>query len=162
MRHRGTSKETIMNVAAKLGMLVLAATPLIGLADDQPKLSCKDVTYSKEFLTHYPKAGAACREVVMKDGEKWVRFDADVSKVQGDEVSADIRDKYNNTVSTLTVKAAADARVMVSGKETKYSSLAAGDHLTIWMPESKLGFYAKPGASEAEKLSVVKRTEPER
>jgi hypothetical protein len=151
-----------MNAGAKLATLVLAVTPLVGLADDQSKLSCKDVTYSEEFLAHYPKAGAACREVKMKDGQKWVRFQADVTKVKGDEVTANIVDKYSNTVSTLTVKAAADARVMVNGKDTKYSQLAEGDKLDVWLPESKLGFYAAPGASNVQKLAVVSRTEAER
>jgi hypothetical protein len=155
-------EETTMNAGAKLAMLVLAVTPAAGLADDQSKLSCKDVTYSEEFLAHYPKAGAACREVTMKDGEKWVRFEADVTKVKGDQVTANIVDNYNNTVSTLTVKAAADARVMVDGKETKYSQLVKGDKLDVWLPESKLGFYATPGASNVQKLAVVSRTEAER
>lgn len=50
-----------MNAQVKLAAGLVVVMPLIGFADDQPKLSCtKDIVYSQEFLAHYPKAGAAC------------------------------------------------------------------------------------------------------
>ncbi len=68
-----------MNAAVKLVAVVFVATPLVGFAQDEVKLSCiKDIVFSQEFLANYPKAGAACREVVMRDGAKWARFDANV------------------------------------------------------------------------------------
>jgi hypothetical protein len=152
-----------MNAGVKLGVLALVTAPLVGLAEDQPKLSCKDFTYSQEFLAQYPKAGAACREVIMKDGQKWVRFEADIKKVNGNEATGDIIDNHGNTVSTLTVEAAADTRVSMSnGAKKKFSQLQAGNKLMVWLPESKVGFYAAPGASDMDKLAVVKRTEAPR
>ncbi len=75
-----------MNARMKLAVFALTAIPLVGAAADQPKLSCiKDITFSQEFLERYPKAGAACHEVVMKDGQKWARFDANVVKVKGNQ-----------------------------------------------------------------------------
>jgi hypothetical protein len=152
-----------MNAGVKLGVLALITAPIAGLAEDQPKLSCKDFTYSQEFLAQYPKAGAACREVIMKDGQKWVRFETDIKKVNGNQATADVIDNHGNTVSTLTVEAAADTRVSTSkGAEKKFSQLKAGNKLMVWLPESKVGFYAAPGASDMEKLAVVKRTEAQR
>ena len=152
-----------MNVGVKLLALALAGTPLIAAAQDEPKdaqkLSCvKDVVYSQEFMKRYPKAGAACREVVEKDGHKWARFDADVVKVKGTQVTANFKDNYNQPVGTLTFNASPDARVLVEGREVKYSTLREGDTLSFWMPESRMGFYARPGASEDAKLAVVSNT----
>lgn len=135
---------------------VLAVTPMIGLAQGQPKLSCiKDVVYSQEFLAHYPKAGAACREVVQKNGEKWVRFDADVVRVRRNRVTADFIDKFGHSVGMLTIEASPDARVLVNGRKMRYSTLGRGDKLSFWMPESRVGFYAAPGALQSTRLAVV-------
>jgi len=142
--------------AVSLVATVLAATPMIGMAQSQPRLSCvKDVVYSQEFLARYPKAGAACRQVVMKDGQKWVRFDANVVKVSGRRVTADFIDKYGHSVGVLTVQASPDARVLMRGRKVRYSKLARGDRLSFWMPESRVGFYAAPGALHSTQLAVV-------
>jgi hypothetical protein len=154
-----------MKSLAKIFAAVLvAAVPLVGFGDDeskdQPKLSCiKDITFSPEFLAKYPAAGAACREVVMKNGEKWARFDANVVKVKGNEVTADFIDNYGQTISTLTFVASADARVIEDGKQVKFSSLEPGHKLTFYVPESRVGFYAAPGSAQGTtKLAVVSET----
>ena len=148
-----------MNARMSLMLGVLVATPFVAVAADAPTMSClKDIVYSQEFLARYPKAGAACREVVMKDGTKWARFDADVVAVKKDQVTANFIDEYKQSVATLTFAAAPDARVKVEGKDVKYSSLKPGDTLSFWMPESRVGFYASPGAAENTKLAVVSDT----
>jgi hypothetical protein len=145
-----------MKAVLKLSLIVLVGAPLAVLADEAPKLSCiKDITYSQEFLSRYPKAGAACREVVMKDGKKWVRFDADVADVRGNQVTANFVDQYKQSVATLTFSAAPEARLTIDGKEAKFSELQSGDTISVWMPESRMGFYAKPGSLEMSKFAVV-------
>lgn len=145
-----------MNVAVKLAAVAFVGMPVVGMAQNESGLSCiKDVVYSQEFLARYPNAGAACREVVMKDGQKWARFDADVVRVRGNQVTADFIDNHKRSVGTLTFNAAPEARVMVDGREKRFSTLRSGDILSFWMPESRMGFYAEPGASEVEKLAVV-------
>lgn len=135
---------------------LLAAAPMIAPAQSQTRMSCiKDVVYSQEFLARYPKAGAACRQVVQKDGQKWVRFDADVVKVRRRRVTADFIDKFGHSVGTLTFQASPDARVLVNGRKMRYSSLRRGDKLSFWMPESRIGFYAAPGTLESTQLAVV-------
>ena len=113
-----------MNVISKLAITLLVGTPLVGIADEPTKLSCiKDVKFSEEFLAKYPKAPEACQEAVMKNGEKWARFDAQVAKVEGDKVTANFMDDYHNVVSKVTINASPDARVDVGGTKTKFSSL---------------------------------------
>jgi hypothetical protein len=135
---------------------ILAATPMVALAQTPSTLTCiHDITYSQEFLTRYPKAGAACREVVLKDGQKWVRFEADVVKKSGRRVTVDFIDKFGNSVGVMTIQASPAARVLVDGHELRYSLLRRGDKLSFWMPESRVGFYAAPGASASTQLAVV-------
>jgi hypothetical protein len=142
-----------------LSVFLLVIAPLIGIAAE-PKLNCvKDITYNAKFLQQYPNAPAACREVIMKNGQKWARFEADVVKVKGEDVTAHVLDAYENTIATVTFKASPDARVTVDGSPTKYSSLQTGQKLTFWVPDAVEGFYAAPDATKATKLAIVQRSD---
>jgi len=152
-----------MNTATKALLAVWLATPLLSVADDQPKLSCiKDISYNQAFLTRYPNAAAACREVVMRDGEMWARFDADVVAVNGNQITADFMDPYENAVGTVTFTASEEARLTVNGKEEKFADVRKGDSLTFWMPAKRLSFYATPVTSASNQFALVDRTTKER
>jgi hypothetical protein len=149
-----------MKTAAILTALLLVPVPLVSVATDQPKLNCvKDITYNPKFLQDYPNAPAACREVIIKDGQKWARFEANVVKVNGKNVTAEVMDAYNNTISTVTFTSTSPKeRVLVDGSPTTYSSLQKGQTLTFWVPDHVMGLYATPTASQATKLAVIERS----
>ena len=150
----------MMNAPVKLALILLTAIPAVVLAEaqDPPKLSCiKDVVYSQEFLKEYPNAPKSCREVVLKDGEKWLRFVGEVVGVKGNEVTVSMKNVADDSLGELTFAPAADARLTVNGKEKKYSSLRRGDALDFWVPESRMGFYAEPGKATMQELPIVKR-----
>jgi hypothetical protein len=148
-----------MNTKTTLAVIALALAPLAAFADEPAKMSCLDgIVFSQEFLQKYPNAPRACREVVVKDGKKYARFDATVVDVKKDAVTADFMDTYNQKVTTVTFTTTPDARVQMEGNEVKVSDLKTGDTLSFWVPESRAGFYAAPGASEAKKLAVVSTT----
>ena len=138
-------------------LLALTAMPLVSAAADEPKLSClKDFTFSQDFLHRHPKAGAACREVMLKDGQKWARFDARVVGLKGNQVTVNFIDSADQPVETLTFTAPADARVLVNGQEMTYGALGKGDPLSFWVPESRAGFYAAPGAAKLTEIKVAR------
>jgi hypothetical protein len=167
-----THEEVAMR-AAKLSLVVLIALPLGTLAQNQQpqtksggggstleegqtSSSCiSSITFSQEFLSKYPQAGGACREVKVENGQKWARFDADVVRVRGNRVTANFVDRSNRNLGTITFDAASDARVEINGRQSRFSSLRQGDKMSFWMPETSVGFYAEPGASESTKLAVV-------
>lgn len=129
------------------------------LEEGQTSTSCiSNITFSHEFLTRYPRAGAACREVKVENGMKWARFDADVVRVRRNRVTANFIDRHDQNVGTITFDASPDARVEINGQPMRFSHLKRGDKLSFWMPESRVGFYAVPGASESTKLAVVNTT----
>src|SRR5690606_32479604 len=43
--------------------------------------SCDEVTWSEEALEQYPNIASACREVMERDGEYFVRFEGEVRRV---------------------------------------------------------------------------------
>ena len=146
-----------MRTSVKLAIAVLIEIPLTGVAQEQPKLTCvNDITYSQEFLAKFPNAGAACNEVVMANGQKWVRFNAKVKQVEGNHLTVSFIDSHENPVSTLTFSFDPTARVTLEDNEQKAaSSLKKGEKLMVWMPESRLGFYAQPGAAESKHFALV-------
>jgi hypothetical protein len=137
-------------------VVLLAAMPIVGVAQEQPKLKCTDFVYSQQFLKTYPKAPAACREVIVKDGQKWVRFDANVTKVKGNDVTVNFLNEMRDTVLTLTFTAPPDATLDVSGQQVKYSALSGGQEISIWAPSSRIGFFAAPGSLNSGELKVIK------
>jgi hypothetical protein len=81
-------------------------------------------------------------------GEKWARFNAEVKKVEGDHLTLTFTDKQKRPVSTLTFAFDPEATVTTDKDESKEpSKLKEGDKLKVWMPESRIGLYAKPGES---------------
>jgi hypothetical protein len=153
--------EAIMKTKVNLLLAVLIGMPVVGLADDQ-KLSCiKDITFSQEFLATYPKAGAACNQVVMSNGEKWARFDATVKKMSPGHTNVDFVDKQGNKVANMTFSFDPAAQVEVDGKPKSASHLEEGDKLVLWMPESRFGFYAKPGKAESEHFKLASSSSTE-
>lgn len=153
-----------MNASFKLIALLLATTPLVCMAQnqDQAKLSCvKDITYNQEFVQRYPKVGAACREVAIKDGQKWVRFDAKIASIKKDQLTADFVNEMGGTVQTVVFQAKPDVRLKVNGSDAKLSSLKAGDAIEVWMPESRLGFYGNPQPQPSDKFTVVSVSTPQ-
>lgn len=133
------------------------------LEEGQTSSSCiSNITFSQDFLSRYPNAGAACREVKVENGHKWARFDADVVRVRRNRVTVNFVDRFDKKVSEITFDAARDARVDVNGRQKRFSTLKPGDKMSVWMPEERVGFYAEPGASETTKLAVVERTPVQR
>lgn len=150
-----------MKVRVTWTLVTLIAIPLVGAAADEPKLSClKDFTFSQDFLNRHPKAGAICREVVMKEGQKWARFDARVVELKGKQVTVDFVDGTEKPVETLSFNTSPEARVQVNGQEMTYGALGTGDRISIWVPESRAGFYAAPGATKLTEIKVARAEEP--
>jgi len=140
-----------------------SAPPQSRLEEGQTSRSCiSNITFSQEFLSRYPNAGGACREVKKEDGHKWARFDADVVRVRGNRVTANFVDRSDRSLGAITFDAAPEARVDVNGRRTRFSSLKAGDRLSFWMPEDRVGFYAQPKALDTTKLAVVGSAPTER
>lgn len=148
-----------MSSGMKLVLAVLAGAPLVGVAQEQPQptqLNCiKDVTYSHEFLAKYPKAPAACQEVVEANGQKWVRFNAKTRSAHDGQATFDFMNSYGNPVATLTFAFTPDAQVTVDGRPVMASSLKGGEEVVFWMPEKRFGFYAQAGAPESQKFRLV-------
>jgi len=147
-----------MKAALKLAGAILVGIPLTSVAQDQPKLNCvKDVSYSQEFLAKFPDAGSECQEVKMVQGEKWVRFNAEVKQNKDDHLTVDFLNKNEqHTGKPMTFAYTPDATLTLENKKVKPASdVKEGDKVVLWVPESRFGIYAQPGAAESKHFAVV-------
>jgi len=145
-----------MRSTVKVTAMVLLAVPLTGVAQQQ--LSCvKDMVYSQEFLAKYPRAPAACNELIVSQGEKWARFDAEVKNRQGLHLTVDFIDHQSRPVATMTFEFTPDATLTLSEKHAvkPVGYLHEGDKIVVWVPEKRFGFYAEPGAAESKHFALV-------
>jgi hypothetical protein len=147
-----------MKTTVKLTAAVLLGISLTGVAQGQPKLSCvKDVAYGKAFLAKFPDAGSACQEVKVVQGEKWVRFNAQVKQNENDHMTVDfLNTKQEHTSNPMTFVYTPDATLTLEDKNVKAASaVKKGDTVMIWVPESRFGLYAQPGEVESKQFKLV-------
>jgi hypothetical protein len=150
---RHTMRTTVKPTAA-----VLLVIFLTGVAQAQPKLSCvKDVVYGKEFLSKFPDAGSSCQEVQVLRGEKWVRFDAQVKHNKDHHMTVDfLNTKGDHTGKPMTFAYTPDANLTLENKDVKAATaVEEGDKVMLWVPESRFGLYAQPGAVESKQFKLV-------
>ncbi len=129
----------------KLVTTALFACPLIlasvsvTAAVDAPKESCAGIRWNPAFLQDYPKAAAACREVTVKDGVKFAKFNGKVSKVDDRWVDVEISDVMDIPISTVAFQVGVGGQVTMNDKVEKVKDLKVGDVLTFWVQEGEFG-----------------------
>jgi hypothetical protein len=151
-------KEGAMNAAVKLTAAILIGTTVSVAAQGQAKLNCvKDVTYNKEFLAKFPDAGSVCQEVKVVNGQKWVRFNAEVKHNKDNHITVDfLNQQQRHYGSPMTLVYTPDATLTLENNKVKAASaIEEGDKVVVWVPESRFGVYAQPGEVESKQFAVV-------
>jgi hypothetical protein len=125
--------------------LALIAVPAVTFGANAPpevmaaKESCANIEWSPAFLKEYPKAPAACREVIVKDGVKFATFDGKVSKIGHEFVQVQVSDDANIPISTIAFQIGVGGKVTMNNKIEKVRDLKVGDLLTFWVREGRFG-----------------------
>jgi hypothetical protein len=125
--------------------LSFIAIPAFALAANAPpevaaaKESCSNIQWSPAFLKEYPKAPAACREVTVKDGIKYAKFNGKVSKVGGGFVQVEVSDVADIPISTIAFQIGVGGKITIDGKIERVRDLKVADQLTFWVREGQFG-----------------------
>jgi hypothetical protein len=138
-----------VGTAIVVGAVALLA-PVAGAADAAKAPTCGDVTYDTEFLAAYPRAAAACQEVVESNGKRAVRFTATVAKVKKDHIQLTFLNTMGKPIEpkqTLTLLPQSGQTLRVNGKDVAYDKLSKGDKVDFWIPEKTLGVISNPNAT---------------
>jgi hypothetical protein len=104
-----------------------------------PKESCSNIKWSPAFLKEYPKSPAACREVTVKDGIKYAKFNGKVSKVGGKFIQVEVSDVADIPISTIAFEVGVGGKITIGDKIERVSDLQVGDQLTFWVREGQFG-----------------------
>lgn len=154
--------------------LVLAGCVCAGSAPAQDRLadalpdpdvnrrSCEQVNWHTDLLGQYPWAVSACHEVVLVDGQKWARFEAEFQRLNRDgSITSDFRDRLGKSTGRISLMPAPGQRVTLDGSTYQFSELRRGQVLNFYVPEGSYAFSAQPGAPPTERATVVATLEEE-
>ena len=131
---------------ALVGMLAVPALAVAqGNTSAAPEMSCYDVRYSLDFLDRYPMAPALCQKVVEKDGIKYAKMTAKVTKKQKGMVMVGFENVAGTVLSELELSPQEGSTVTIGGKTMKWSDVKAGDTLSFYLPERALSIVDQPG-----------------
>jgi hypothetical protein len=118
--------------------------------------TCAEVNWDRAMLESYPRIADACQEVVISQGVKWARFEADLQSNNRDgTVTLDFKDRQNRSIGDVTVLPAATQRVSIQGREYRFSELTRGQTLNLFVPEGMFAVAMEPGAPPEQLAQIV-------
>ena len=143
----------LIGSALALPLVVQASFAESPMASDH-KIACTEVKYSTEFLQKFPNAPAACLEAVEKGGKRYAKFKAEVYLNSADRTTVKLLNVRGDHLSTFSFKPGPDAKVMMDGKEVKFTDLKPGEKISFYVSEERLTASEQPEATQ-EAWSVI-------
>ncbi len=97
--------------------------------------TCSTVTWSQDALQKYPTIGAACQDVLQRDGKSYVKFTGEVVTVAdaGRKLTIDFKGG-----GVFTVSAPENINVSINKQRTRVRDLRRGDQLSFYIPQDRL------------------------
>jgi hypothetical protein len=125
----------LITACAALGLMpAIQAAPTPGPSND-----CAAIVWNPAFLRELPKAAAACRDVTLRDGIKYARFQGKVSRVGKRYVQVAISDVANTPIGMIAFEIGDGGKITLNDKAEKVADLQVGDQLTFWIHEGEFG-----------------------
>ncbi len=117
--------------------------------------SCNDLNWHREFVTSYPWASEACREVVTVNGAKWARFEGEFQGINADgSFDTEFTSRTDGNLGRVTLMPTSGQRASLDGRQVAFADLDDGQILSFYVPEGALGFAVEPGAPNSEFVRV--------
>lgn len=151
-----------------LGGMLGASMAFAQMPDPETeRVSCNDVNWRTgwdvELLSQFPRIADGCHEVVVQDGIKWIRFEADFVRMNRDgSIVSTFKNPRGRSIGNLTLMPAEGQRVMLSGQSTSFADLLPGQELNFYVPEGTFAFATEPAAPPEQVAQVVVVEEPTR
>jgi hypothetical protein len=118
--------------------------------------SCEAVAWDRELLARYPRMAEGCQEVVASEGAKWARFEADfVQNNRDGSVTLNFKDRQGRSMERLTMLPAPEQRVLIAGRNYRFSELTRGQALNLYVPEGIFALACAPGAPPQQLAKIV-------
>jgi hypothetical protein len=123
---------------------------------DVDRASCTDVNWHRDLLGKYPWVADACHEVIIVQGQKWARFEADFQRMNRDgSITSDFKNRQGRSRGNISLMPGPDQMVSLDGRPYRFSELQRGQTLNFYVPEGMYAFSVAPGAPPAQHVRVV-------
>ncbi len=139
--------KPLKNLSLKLASLVLLVAPLSVSAQDVP--TCADLVFSDAITDVLPQANNACREVVVKDGKPYARFNATIVSNRGGTVRAKFKKAGGGYTDVYEFHPDQSARLRLGGENVRWWDVGSGQQLDIFLPADRFEI-ATHGDEEAD------------
>jgi hypothetical protein len=121
--------------------------------------TCADVAWAPELLAMYPRIGEGCQEVVIVDGRKWARFEAEFQRGNNDGTAVlTFKDRDERVLGDVTLKPTRYQRAKIEGRTYRIGELERGQELNVYVPERIFAAATEPGVPVDQLAEIV--TEP--
>jgi hypothetical protein len=118
--------------------------------------TCDEVNWEKDLLERYPRIGDGCQEVVISEGRKWARFEAEFIGAHDDgRVTLDFKDRNGRSIEAITLLPASAQRARLDGRSYELGQLTRGQELNLYLPEGIFAVATEPGASPEQLAQIV-------
>jgi hypothetical protein len=120
--------------------------------------SCAEVDWATDLLALYPRIAEGCQEVVIAEGVKWARFDADFvrSNNRGSTVTLNFKNRQGTSMGAVILRPATEQRVLIDGQRYRFSELTRGQQVNIYVPERMFAVAVEPGAPREQLAQIVR------
>jgi hypothetical protein len=127
--------------------------------------SCRNITFTGPVAREFPNARDACLDVVTRaDGRQYAHFEARVRNVRGNTVEAEFKMPDGSYGRTVSVTPDPSARVRIEGRNYRYSELARGQELDVYLPPDRweIAVASNPEVefAAAEQVTLVALAQP--
>jgi len=118
-----------------------------------------DIAWNLELVNQYPRIQQACHEVVINNGRKWARFEAEFVRVNNDgSVTSDFIGPLGRSMGRYTLIPGPDQTVSLSGRDYPFSALTPKQRINLYVPEGASGL-ASSTSAPVEQYSRVRSYE---
>lgn len=156
-RSTSVQLKTMAAAIALIGTSAAGAQEATNLPDPRVQMqSCEDVDWASDLLTRYPRIAEGCHEVVVANGSKWARFEADFKQRNIDgSVTANVKDRRGRSMGDLTLMPATGQHALIDGQKVRFADLNRGQSLNMYIPEHMFAVATEPGVPPTQLAQIV-------
>ena len=96
--------------------------------------SCSDVKWKAEVLQKYPDINKACKDVVVRDGVRYVKVSGKVRRAANGSLTV----RLDHSEADITWKPGAGDTVLIDGEPLAATDVKVGQNLRFYMPEDRV------------------------
>lgn len=125
------------NLHSKVIAIVVLAIAPFAISAQEEAISCADLDFGSAITDILPEANVACREVVMKDGKPYARFNATIVSNRGGAVRAKFKKAGGGYTDVYTFHPDQKARLRLGGQNVRWWDVGSGQQLDIFLPSDR-------------------------